>query len=239
MPLYEYFCKKCECNFEHFYKSLPSEKKQKEAVCPDCDEIGGRVLSPFLQGNSQNSGIEKAMGNNAMTVDVGGRRVPAYRDANGKLHEVKSEADIRHWQRSNQYGTPRMVNWRNPKTGETSLVPLRVKMIADPVSGEPIDAPVVRESVELVPVDDFQMPSRTKNDIPLDPKTGTVDWSKIGQCRVPGTQGLVDPDTHKPMTMGGVWGDKMGGDSNRNAAKELLKGRQMSQQDVVRILASE
>lgn len=237
MPLYEYLCKKCEVNFEVFYKVLPSEKKQKEAACPDCDEIGQRVLSPFLQGNSQNSGIESAMGNNATQVNIGGRMKPAYRDANGQLHEVKSVSDIEHWQRSNQYGTPRMVPWRNPKTGETSLVPMRVRMVADPVSGEPMDAPVIRESVQLVPIDHFEMPSETRSGIPLDPRTGTPKVKDFSKIPVPGTRKLVDPETGRPILMGDCWGNEPKGLGNRQSAKDVMAGKQMSRDEAARMLS--
>jgi hypothetical protein len=224
-----------------FYKSLPSEKKQKEAPCPDCDSIGKRIISPFLTGGTQSGGIEKAMGNNADQVNVGGRMAPAYRDANGQLREVKSVRDMDNWQKSNQYGTPRMTKWRNPKTGEVSMVPQRIRMIADPISGEPMDAPVVRESVPLVPLDDFQMPTHTKNDIPLNSK-GVVDWERAKNAAPPGTRGVIDPETGKQITLGGMWGNQFSGvkDGNRDQGKQSIAGKTgMTKGDAARILASE
>lgn len=222
MPLYEYSCTDCG-NFEIFYKSLPSEAKQKAAPCPDCDKSASRLLGSFYAGNSQTTGIEVAMGNNALQVDVGGRKRPAYRDANGQMHEVKSEADIRNWQKSNQYGTPRMVSWRNPKTGEQSMVPQRVKMIADPVSGEPMDAPVIRESVDLVPIEHFDMPSETKSGIPIDPKTGVPKVRNIGDIPIgPKGRTLVDPDTGKPLKIS-MWGDEPGFSGDNSRVRAVLK----------------
>lgn len=241
MPEYEYLCTgECACNFSIFYKSLPSEKKQKEAVCPDCDAVGKRVLSQFLMGGTQNSSFEKLMGNNAETVDVGGRKMPAFRDANGKLHEVRTMGDMKLYQKSNQYGTPRMVSWRNHITGETSMVPQRVKMIADPVSGEPMDAPTIKESVELVPIDHFEIPSETKSGIPLDPKTGTPKVRDISKLPIPGTKGVIDPQTGQPMTMGTFWGSEGAGLSNRAAAKEMLKAQpKMTRHEVGNLLSRE
>lgn len=238
MPIYEYFCKQCDCNFEHLYKTLPSEKKQKEAACPDCDQIGQRVLSQFSAGNTQSSGIEKAMGNNALTIDVGGRPMPAFKDANGKLHEVRRMEDIARWQVSNQLGKSRMVEWTNPKTGEKSWEPQRVKMIAGP-DGMPLDLPTIKESVPLVPIDHFEMPSETKSGIPLDPKTGTPKLRDVSKLPVPGTRGLIDPQTGKPMTMGSVWGDEVSGLGNRSQAKAALANKTMGKHEAVQRLMSE
>lgn len=238
MPLYEYGCPKCENNFEIFYKSLPSEKKQQEAPCPDCDTVGKRLVSPFLTGGTQSGGIEKAMGNNALTIDVGGRKVPAYQDANGKLHEVKNVRDMDRWQVSNQLGKARMVQWKNQKTGETTWEPQRVRMIAGP-DGMPLDLPTVKESVDLVPIDHFEMPSETKSGIPLDPKTGTPKIRDVSKIPVPGTRGMIDPATGKPMTMGSVWGDEVSGLGNRQQAKAALANKHMQKTEAVQRLMSE
>ena len=238
MPCYEYFCKKCECNFEHFYKSLPSEKKQKEAVCPDCDEVGGRIISPFLTGNVSTGGIQTAMGNNAEQVNIGGRMAPAFRDANGQLREVKSVRDMDHWQRSNQYGAARMVAWKNPKTGETTMEPQRVKMIAGP-DGMPLDLPTVKESVPLVPLDTFEMPSQTKSGIPLDPKTGVPKVRDLSKMPVPGSRGLIDPSTGKPMTMGSVWGDELSGLGNRQQGRAAISNKHINKTEAVQRLMAE
>lgn len=232
MPLYEYGCPKCENNFEIFYKSLPSEKKQQEAPCPDCDTVGKRLISPFLTSNTSSSGIEKAMGNNAMTVNVGGRPMPAYQDANGQVHEFKSISDVKHWQKSNQYGKPRMVEWTNPKTGERSLVPQRIRMIADPISGEPLDMPTVKESVKMVEVDSFTMPTETRTGIPIDPKTGTPKVTAAQMQNAPfapGGRRLMDPESGRPMTLGNMWGSEPGGNSDKAYVKAVLSGKHQSQ----------
>jgi DNA-directed RNA polymerase subunit RPC12/RpoP len=238
MPEYEYLCDSCSTNFSIFYKSLPSEKKQKEAPCPDCDTVGRRLLSPFLAGNTTTGGIQKAMGNNPEQVNIGGRMAPAFRDANGQLREVKSVRDMEHWQKSNQYGAARMVAWKNPKTGETTMEPQRVRMIAGP-DGMPLDLPTVKESVPLVPIDDFQMPSETKSGIPLDPKTGTPKIKNVNSLPVPGTRGLIDPSTGKPMTMGSVWGDELSGLGNRQQGKAAISNKHMNKTEAVQRLMSE
>lgn len=243
MPLYEYVCNECG-NFEHFFKSLPSEAKQTSMPCPDCDKPGKRLLSTFLTGNTQSSGIEKAMGNNALTIDVGGRPMPAFRDANGNLHEVRRMEDIKFWKKSNQNGFPRMVEWTNRKTGEKSMVPMRQHMEADPATGEPLEPllgnnPIIKESVEMVEIPTFEMPTHTKNDVPLNSK-GVVEWDKIKKVPVPGTRGLIDPSTQRPMTMGDVWGNEERGLGNRQQAKNTSSGKTtMSRAEVAQRLMSE
>ena len=127
---------------------------------------------------------------------------------------------------------------RNPKTGETSMEPQRVKMIAGP-DGMPLDLPTVKESVNLVPIDNFEMPSETKSGIPLDPKTGTPKVRDISKLPVPGTRGLIDPSTGKPMTMGSVWGDELSGLGNRQQGKAAISNKHMNKTEAVQRLMSE
>lgn len=222
MPLYEYYCPACDSNFEQFFKSLPSEKKQQSFPCPECDGPGKRLLGSFYTAGTQSSGIEKDMGHNAQMVDVGGRPMPAFQDNNGKVHEVRRASDIEKWRSSNQYGAPRMVEWTNPRTGEKSWEPLRVKMVAGP-DGMPIDAPTIRESVPLVPIDHFEMPTETKSGIPLDPKTGTPKVKNIGDMPVgPRGRQLVDPDTGKPLKIS-MWGDEPGHSGDNSRVRAILK----------------
>lgn len=231
MPLYEYQCEE-HGQYEQFFKSLPSEAKQKSIPCPDCDKPGIRLLSSFLTGGTQSTSIETTMGRNALTIDVGGRPMPAFKDENGQLHEVRRSEDIERWKRSNQNGKPRMVEWHNPKTGEKSWVPQRVRMMADPISGEPMDAPTVKESVKMVELDHFDMPTETRTGIPIDPKTGTPKVTVAQMANAPiGPPGrrLIDPDTGKPMTLGGMWGSEPGGNSDKQYVKAVLQGSHKAQ----------
>lgn len=230
MPLYGYRCEE-HGYFEQLFKTLPSEKKQKEFPCPECDVPSVRLLDSFSVGNTQSSGIEKAMGRNALTIDVGGRKVPAYKDANGQLHEVRRMGDIEHWQKSNQSGASRMVQWKNPITGETTWEPQRIKMVAGP-DGMPLDLPTVKESVKMVPLDHFEMPTETRTGIPIDPKTGIPKVKAADLAKAPiGPPGrrLVDPESGKPMTLGDMWGGEPGGNSDKQYVKAILSGKHQSQ----------
>lgn len=243
MPIYEYRCEE-HGEFDQLFKTLPSEEKQKSFPCPDCDKPSVRLLSSFSAGNTQNGEIEKAVAIGMEKVDIGGRMRPVYRDEDGKMHEIKSMFDINRWKKHNQNGLPRMVKWKNPKTGEESMVPLRRSMQVDPATGEPAEPlfginPIVREAVEMVEVDHFEMPTETRNGIPLDPKTGTMKIKDISKIPVPGTGGLLDPETRQPMTFGDVWGSKLGGDGTRENAKARMAGRQMGKDEVVRRLAAD
>lgn len=207
MPTYDYKCPE-HGEFDIFYKSLPSEKKQKEAPCPDCDAPSQRLLYRFYTNGTQNGGMEDAAAISMETVDVGGRLRPAFRDNNGRLHEVKTSKDIDNWRVNNQVGRPRMTEWRNPKTGEKSWVPMRTKMQADPISGEPLDiGAIIKESEPLVPLDNnFSIPTETTSGIPIDPSTGVSKaMGKNMTIRSKGTA-VPDPVTGKPMTMADMWG---------------------------------
>lgn len=122
--------------------------------------------------------VQKA-GNFAMEkIDQGGRMVPVYKDANGKPHEVRNSRDLDKWQnRNNQLGQPRMVSWTNRITGETTMVPQRTIMHADPVTGEPMDkGSVVRESTKLVQLNNkFEIPRVDKQtQYRIDPRKGVT-----------------------------------------------------------------
>lgn len=221
MPLYEYECKEHGV-FEQFFKSLPSEKKQKELVCPECDAPSGRLLGSFYSGGSQSSGIEKDMGRNALSIDVGGRKMPAYKDNNGQLHEVRTAGDIERWRTSNQLGNARMVEWKNPRTGQTTWEPQRVRMISGP-DGMPLDLPTVRESVNMVPLDHFDMPTETKSGIPIDPMTGVPKVKNIGDIPVgPRGRQLIDPDTGDPLKIS-MWGNEPGHGGDNSRVRAILK----------------
>lgn len=212
MPLYEYSCSE-HGQFEHFFKLLPSEAKQKSMPCPDCDAPGTRLLSNFSINGTQSGEMEKAASFGAGKVDVGGRMRPAFTDNNGQTHEIKTSKDIDRWMGDNRLGPPRMVEWVNPKTGQRSMVPQRVVMKADPISGEPMDAPVLREREKLIPLDNhaFTMPSETPDGRKVDPATGIpkqrfMDAPESAPISMMGKQ-LVDPATGKRMTKGDFWGN--------------------------------
>lgn len=203
MPCYDYKCPE-HGEFDIFFKSLPSEKKQKEAPCPDCDAPSPRMLSRFYTNGTQHGGMEDAAAISMDVVDVGGRMRPAFRDNNGRLHEVKTSKDIDNWRGNNQLGRPRMVEWTNQKTGEKSWVPQRTKMQADPETGEQMDVgAIVKESEPLIPLDNnFSMPAQSRTGVPMDSKTGV---SKImgRDLEIP----IPDPVTGKRSTkMSDMWG---------------------------------
>lgn len=211
MPVYEYACPGCG-TFEVLYKSLPSEKKQNEAPCPDCDQMGTRLLSNFAVNGTQQGGIEKDAAFGMTSVDVGGRMRPAFRDNNGQIHEAKTSRDVDRWMKDNKLGVPRMVEWVNPKTGQRSMVTQRVTMKADPISGEPMDAPIVRESERLIPLDKdhFVMPTEMPDGRKVDPTTGIpkqrfMDAPESAPISVGGRR-VVDPQTGKPFTKSDFWG---------------------------------
>lgn len=202
MPLYGYKCEE-HGEFDQFFKTLPSEAKQKSYPCPDCDKPSIRLLGSFYTTGTQHGGMEDAAALSMDVVDVGGRMRPAFRDNNGRLHEVKSSKDIDNWRRNNQLGRPRMVEWTNQKTGEKSWVPKRTKMVADPETGEQMDVgSIVKDSEPLIPLDNtFTMPSESKTGIPIDSRTGVSKARGVDvNTRIP------DPVTGKPMRMSDMWG---------------------------------
>lgn len=206
MPCYDYKCPEHGV-FDIFFKTLPSEKKQKEAACPDCDAPSPRLLGSFYTTGTQHGGMEEAAAVSMESVDIGGRRRPAFRDNNGQLHEVKTSSDIDMWRRNNQLGRPRMVEWTNRKTGDKSWVPMRTKMIPDPESGEPMDVgAIIKESEPIVPLDHFDMPSESRTGVPLDPKTGISKALGVDPVLRHGATPIPDPVTGKPMRMSDMWG---------------------------------
>lgn len=207
MPCYDYRCAE-HGEFDIFYKSLPSEKKQQEAPCPDCDAPSPRLLGRFYTTGTQHGGMEDAAAISMDVVDIGGRKRPAFRDNNGKLHEVKTSKDIDNWRRNNMLGRPRMVEWTNKKTGEKSWVPQRTKMVADPDTGEQMDVgSIVKDSEPLVPLDNnFSMPSESRTGVPIDSKTGVSKGRGIDPTLRHGVMPIPDPTTGKPMRMSDMWG---------------------------------
>lgn len=205
MPCYDYKCP-CGNEFDIFYKSLPSDKKQKEAPCPECDQPAQRLLGRFYTTGTQNGGMEDAAAVSMDVVDVGGRMRPAFRDNNGKLHEVKTSKDIDNWRRNNQLGRPRMVEWTNRKTGEKSWVPQRTRMEADPETGDQMDVgAIVKDSEALIPLDnDFNMPAESKTGVPIDARSGVSKFKGLDPTIM---GGVPDPVTGKPMKMSDMWGN--------------------------------
>lgn len=207
MPCYDYRCAE-HGEFDIFFKSLPSEKKQKEAACPDCDAPSPRLLGRFYTTGTQHGGMEQVAETAMGAVDIGGRQRPAFRDNNGRLHEVKTSKDIDNWRRNNQLGRPRMVEWTNQKTGEKSWVPQRTKMVADPNTGEQMDVgSIVKDSEALIPLDNtFDMPAESRTGVPINSKTGvSVGIGRDPVLRHGGTV-IPDPSTGKPMKMSDMWG---------------------------------
>lgn len=228
MPLYGY---KCEDHgeFDQFFKTLPSEAKQKSYPCPDCDKPSVRLLGQFYTTGTQHGGMEDAASMSMDLVDVGGRKRPAFRDNNGRLHEVKTSKDIDNWRRNNMLGRPRMVEWTNQKTGEKSWVPQRTKMVADPETGEQMDVgSIIKDSEPLIPLDNnFSMPSESKTGIPIDQKTGVSKARGLDPVLRAGMTPIPDPATGKPMKMSDLWGSPVKsadqGDTP-SASREQLSG---------------
>lgn len=207
MPLYGYRCAE-HGDFDQFFKSLPSEAKQKSFPCPDCDQPAQRLLGQFYTTGTQHGGMEDAAAMSMDLVDVGGRKRPAFRDNNGRLHEVKTSKDIDNWRRNNMLGRPRMVEWTNQKTGEKSWVPQRTEMVADPETGEQMDVgSIVKDSEPLIPLDNtFNMPSESRTGVPIDSKTGVSKARGVDPILRAGLTPIPDPATGKPMKMSDMWG---------------------------------
>ena len=178
MPIYSYRCERCDLSKEVLWKSLPSEAKQKASVCEDCGGKMPRQYDSFEVVGGTNFEVQKAANFAMEKVDQGGRKVPVYKDANGRVHEVRNSKDLDRWQnKDNQLGTPRMIKWYNPLTGETTMVPQRTIMHADPTTGEPMDkGSVVRESVKLIPLSkQFTIPTVDKQTGQrIDPRRGVT-----------------------------------------------------------------
>jgi len=204
MPTYAYKCG-CEFEFETFYKSLPSERLQKGAPCPNCNGTATRDVSKdtFYAVGGQQGGIERDMAF-AMRKDQDGR--PIFTDVNGKTREVRNSKDVDFWAKNNALGRPRLMEYKNPITGERGWTPIRTGGLhLDPQTGEPMDkGSIVRDSEQLVPLGgDAPQPSESRSGIPM--KNGVL-------ARNPSTlsTGIPDPETGKPITIGDCWGDANG-----------------------------
>lgn len=200
MPTYEFECS-THGRFPIFFKAIPSERKQKEGLCPDCDLVSPRIPSAFAVTGGALPAMEKITGS---STDESGR--PYFKDVNGRVQEIRSSKDIDKWCSTNALGAPRMVEYRNPKTGVKSWEALREGGIkSHPQTGEPLDGPVVRSSERLVPLDggqsEYVPPSESRGGIPLDNGLLTKKPEEI-----PVMGGLLDPETKKPMTLKDCWG---------------------------------
>lgn len=190
-----------------FFKTLPSEKIQRGYPCPSCGKEAERGIESFMTVGTQHGGQEVAASFAMPQADIGGRMRPIRVDNNGQVHEVKTSKDIDAWMRDNQLGNPRMTEWKNPMTGRTSMVPMRTRMIADPVSGEPLDVgAVVRQSEKMIPLDKKEppMPSFSKTGRPM--KDGVLTETDPRKIK----SRYVDPETRLPMTMADLWGGESG-----------------------------
>lgn len=179
MPIYSFKCPTCETTKEVLFKSLPPEKKQRESPCDNCDGVMVRDHSaePIHVVGGTNFEVQKAGSFAMKKFDQGGRPAPAFKDANGQVHEVRNSRDMDKWMKSNQLGKPRMVEWYNAKTGTRTMVPQRTIMHADPVTGEPLDkGSVIREAAKLVPLNrEFTIPSVDKQTgVRIDPRSGVT-----------------------------------------------------------------
>ena len=144
--------------------------------------------------------MEKTTG--PMTMENG---QPYFRDENGKVREIKSSRDVDAWCTKNALGAPRLTSYTNPLTGERSMQPMRIGGLKpDPKTGEPLDTgAVIRAPETLIPLDsstEYIPPSVSKTDLPLE--NGVL---KKKPKDIPILGGLVDPETHKPMTLDSCW----------------------------------
>jgi putative FmdB family regulatory protein len=79
MPIYEYFCEKCNLNFEQF---LPVAKYGDPVVCPDCGGASKKLISHCnfnLPGDdfpSKNGRIKKQMAAKNVRLDAKMRDMP-------------------------------------------------------------------------------------------------------------------------------------------------------------------
>ena len=201
MPTYRYSCD-CGWKVEKFYKTLPSDARQAGAVCEECGKTAPRALGDegFYAVGGQNGGVEKAVGF-ASNQDANGR--PQFRDENGKVREIRTSRDVDSFQRHNALGAPRMVEWRNPVTGAAEWTQQRVRMVADPVTGEVDEAKsgaIIRGPECLVPLDggEFSPPSETVAGRPM--KNGVA---------VKGETMYRDPVTGQPTS---AWAQREGGE---------------------------
>lgn len=178
VPIYSFKCPACETTKEVLFKTLPSHEKQTKSPCDNCDGVMVRDhgAEPIHVVGGTSFEVQKAANFAMKKVDVGGRQAPAFKDANGKVHEVRNSGDIEKWMKSNQSGKPRMVEWTNSKTGEKSWVPQRTVMRAGP-DGMPLDAGVIiKESAKLIPLNkEYRIPSvDRKTGYRIDPVKGVV-----------------------------------------------------------------
>jgi len=214
---YEYECPTCG-TFELFFKTLPAEFLQRSAKCPACAETSERIVSPFFVNGTQKSGIEKAGAFAMNKADIGGRARPVYTDNDGRTHEVTTSRDVDRWMKNNQLGSPKMTSWKNPVTGQSSMVPQRSVMKADPISGEPLDlGHVMRESERLIPLDPVipYLPEVSKNGRPM--KNGVLaDKTETLKSR------MLDPETGKPFTMADLWGEGPKGTPENSAITKFF-----------------
>ncbi len=210
MPTYSFRCA-CGSVKDVFFKSLPSEAKQRSASCDACD---GK-----MERNYENEGFFAVGGTNfavanaaAVACKTGSNGSPVYRDNNGKLHEIRNSGDIDNWRVDNALGKPRLVPWKNQITGETQMVPQRAVMQADPVTGEPLEtSPIInREPTKLIPLDshgqEYTPPSSSKTGLPM--KDGVLKIKPEDM-----THSLVDPVTGKRPKLKDLWGNGTGGGS--------------------------
>lgn len=171
MPSYRYVCS-CGWRVEKFFRTLPSEDKQIATPCEECGQTARRSFGDegFFAVGGQHGGVEKAVGMAAQT-DASGR--PVFRDENGKVHEIRSSRDVDSFQKHNALGLPRMVEWRNPVTGEKTWTQQRTRMVSDPVTGEVDEAKsgaIVRGPERLTPLDggdSWSPPSESVTGLPI------------------------------------------------------------------------
>lgn len=221
MPCYAYKCESCG-EFEHFFKSLPTEAKQKSMPCPDCDKPGTRLLSQFMVNGTQHSGMEDVASFATQGANIGGRRRPVFTDNNGNVHEIKTSADIDRWRTDNRLGPPRMVEWTNAKTGVKSWVPQRVRMVAGP-DGDPIDCPVVREQGKIIPLDNYyEPPKESRTGVPFNKKGVSVLKDNDPGILQHGRP-VIDPTTGKKLKMSDLWGKGGGGEDVQGAMSPQIQ----------------
>ena len=70
MPIYEYACETCECEFERL---RPMDRMDDPAACPECDGEGQRQLSVFSSFSaSANGDVSRVAGGGGCCGGGGG-----------------------------------------------------------------------------------------------------------------------------------------------------------------------
>lgn len=68
MPIYEYVCPNCGCEFELL---RPLSDAEKETSCPECQNVARRKLSTFACFTKSDSGVTSAVSGSSSCSSCG------------------------------------------------------------------------------------------------------------------------------------------------------------------------